>query len=63
MNSLNRICALAMCEQMESDLFTDETGLAIDMISGQPSDDEEDDKDLEALHGSEENSDQNNGGN
>ena len=37
MNSLNRICALAMCEQMESDLFTDETGLAIDMISGQPS--------------------------
>lgn len=52
MNSLNRICALAMCEQMEYDLFTDETGLAIDMISGQPSDDEEDDKDIEALHGS-----------
>ena len=54
MNSLNRICALAMCEQMESDLFTDETGLAIDMISGQPSDEEED-KDVETLHGSEKN--------
>lgn len=53
MNNLNRILAHDMCEQLENSLLFDSSdGMAIDMISGNPDDDEDkNDDDLKVLHG------------
>lgn len=51
MNNLNKVLVKAMCEQMEDSLLFDSSdGMAIDMISGDPGDDEDDDN-VKVLHG------------
>ncbi len=49
--SLNSICASALLESLESSILFDEDSDAIDVVSGKFSDEEEN-EDLEALHGS-----------
>lgn len=52
MNNLNRILAHDMCEQLENSLLFDSSdGMAIDMISGNPDDEDEENNDVKVLHG------------
>lgn len=51
MNNLNKILANSLCEQLENDLLFDSSdGMAIDMISGNSDEDDQND-DKEVLHG------------